>query len=167
MSYNSLVKILLLSIILLFTSCAKSQEAKAIDNKEKYPLVISSTSANYNLKGKVKEVGSYKKYNNRDTDKKDFNQGLRHYDLHTPNYAKYNKWGEKIRSALESYVDTLTLKVTDSLEIFMFDYLDEEEKLSKYIDRKFEYPVINPHPVILNSRMYTTREISQDDYWFY
>lgn len=155
------------SVILLFNSFGKSQEIEAIDNNNKFPLVISTTSTSYNLKGKVKEVASYIKFNNESTDKENFYEGRRHYDLHTPNYAKYNKWGGKIRSALESYVDTLTLKVTDSLEFFMFDYLDEEEKLSKYIDRKFQYPIINPHPVIPNSRMYTTRQISRDDYWFY
>jgi hypothetical protein len=166
MSYKSLVKILLLSIIVLFTSCAKSQETKEYNAEKKHPLIFSELDE-LNLKGKVKEVAGYIKYNNEDTDKENFYEGRRHYGVYTPHYTQYNKWGGKIKDVLEHYVDTLTLTVTDSLEIFMFDYLDEEEKLSKYIDRKFKYPVLNPHPVISNSRMYTTRQISRDDYWLY
>lgn len=158
-------KIFLLSIIVLFTCCAKSQEVKEYNAEKKYPLVISSTSANYNLKGKVKEVASYIKYNNIDKDKENFNQGLRHYDIQTPSYRKFNKWGGAIRSALEFYVDTLTLTVTDTLEINVKEYLDEKEKLSKYIDRKFEYPFINPHPIFSNFREYTIRSFTND--WHY
>src|SRR5690554_3477350 len=166
MSYKSLVKILLLSIIVLFTSCAKSQEVKEYNDEKKYPLIFSELDE-LNLKGRVKEVAGYIKYNNIDKDKENFNQGLRHYDIQTPRYTIYNKWGGGIRSALEFYVDTLKLTVTDTLELRIEDYLDEEEKLSKYIDRKFKYPVLNPHPVISNSRAYNVRQILRDDYWFY
>lgn len=92
MSYKSLVKILLLSIIVLFTSCAKSQEVTEYNDEKKYPLIFSELDE-INLKGKIKEVAGYTKYNNIDKDKENFNQGLRHYDIQTPRYRKFNKWG--------------------------------------------------------------------------
>src|SRR5690606_31542540 len=131
----------LLSLILLFTSCAKSQEVKEYNDEKKYPLIFSELDE-INLKGKIKEVAGYTKYNNIDKDKENFNQGLRHYDIQTPRYRKFNKWGGAIQSALEFYVDTLTLTVTDTLEINVKEYLDEKEKVSRCINRKFEYPFI-------------------------
>src|SRR5690606_36712888 len=122
MSYKSLVKILLLSIIVLFTSCAKSQEVKEYNDEKKYPLIFSELDE-LGLKGRVKEVAGDIKYNIIDKEREHFNQGLRHYDIHTPRYSIYNKWGGVIRSALEFYVDTLKLTFTDTLELSIEDYL--------------------------------------------
>ena len=166
-------KIFLFSIILFLVSCAKLQEVKEVKevkehpNEKKYPLLESVVSGSYGIKGKVKEVGGYIKYNNEESDKKNSSEGLRHYDIQSPYYGEYTEWGGHITSVLKFYVDTLTFTVTDTLQKIKYDYLDEEEKISKKIDRKFEFPVQNPHFIYCNSRMYTLTQIAKEDYWFY
>gem|GEM_PF-5605107 len=166
-------KIFLFSLILLLVSCAKLQEVKEVKgvkehpNEKKYPLLESVVSGSYGLKGKVKEVGGYIKYNNEESDKKNSYEGLRHYDIQSPYFRIFNEWGGSVRSALKFDVDTLTLTVKDTLKYRKVDYLDGKEKSARYIDKKFEYPILNPHPIYSNYRVYNDNQILKNDYWFY
>ena len=156
------IKILVLFVIL--SSCKRYQNtipSNPVKEKGTYPLLITDLEKN-NLKGKIKTIRSFYKYNFSDTLSELEVLNKIAYSDHVligyfKGYAEIDKNGFFTKRA--GLNDSINDPIIDTLRrrgnVTKYIPLDDiREKSQYYIDKKFTYPILNPHPIRRNLKFY-------------
>jgi hypothetical protein len=154
----------IITLLIVYTvciSCTQSQETKTSSKDGDYPLLITDLEKN-NLKGKIKTFWSFYKYNYSDTlselevlNKIAYNDHVLIGILN--GYAEIDKNGFFTKRA--GLNDSINDPIIDTLRrrgnVTKYIPLDDtREKSHYYIDKKFTYPILNPHPIRRNLKFY-------------